>query len=89
MRAARRNGASGCLTGPVGIRRKACTGLPFAQTNLSGTFSVNQWNNNQWSAGVNGSGTVAAQSVNFNGGAAGTYNGNSLSGTGAGVATGQ
>jgi hypothetical protein len=53
------------------------------------TFGVQKWENAQWGATVNGSGTVPDTSfdVTINGAAAGTYNGGNLSGTGAGIAT--
>lgn len=55
---------------------------------LSANFEVNKWESNTWGALVNnGSGTVNGHSINFNGGAAGTYTGGSFSGTGAGVAS--
>ncbi len=54
---------------------------------LDATFSVTDWDRNQWAAGVAGSGSVAGSSISINGGAAGSYGQGSLSGTASGVAS--
>ena len=54
---------------------------------LDATFSVTDWDRNQWSAGVAGSGSVAGSSISIDGGAAGSYGQGSLSGTASGVAS--
>ncbi len=59
---------------------------------LNANFEVNKWDSNKWGANVSGSGTYSGSgtmngsSIQMDGGAAGTYNGGSFTGTGAGVA---
>ena len=68
----------------------AINNVPLSGNGLTATFNVNHWNGSTWGANVAGSGNLSGGSyagpVQFQGGAAGTIQSGSFSGTGAGIA---